>query len=129
MFVISSFQSFLKFLTLKFFSNYIFLLIFFLDFIFFAFFYSRASVFFKKFIIENFLKNLPCFSLIKKIFRYFFRLRSRRKEKISFVASFLKKFYIGKFALLFFLFFLYSLRKDLLLSFFYKYFYFINFML
>ena len=81
MFVISSFQSFLKFLTLKFFSNYIFLLIFFLDFIFFAFFYSRASVFFKKFIIENFLKNLPCFSLIKKIFRYFFRLRSRRKEK------------------------------------------------
>ena len=92
MFVISSFQSFLKFLTLKFFSNYIFLLIFFLDFIFFAFFYSRASVFFKKFIIENFLKNLPCFSLIKKIFRYFFRLRSRRKEKISFVASFLKNF-------------------------------------
>lgn len=92
MFVISSFQSFLKFLTLKFFSNYIFLLIFFLDFIFFAFFYSRASVFFKKFIIENFLKNLPCFSLIKKIFRYFFRLRSRRKEKFLSSLLFSKNF-------------------------------------
>ena len=92
MFVISSFQSFLKFLTLKFFSNYIFLLIFFLDFIFFAFFYSRASVFFKKFIMENFLKNLPCFSLIKKIFRYFFRLRSRRKEKFFSSLLFSKNF-------------------------------------
>lgn len=92
MFVISSFQSFLKFLTLKFFSNYIFLLIFFLDFIFFAFFYSRASVFFKKFIMENFLKNLPCFSLIKKIFRYFFRLRSRRKEKFLSSLLFSKNF-------------------------------------